>query len=90
MNREISSESSATRKRKSQRSTMNGSCTMKNYVIHRSLNDDDDFEKSLYKKQKPIPKEKPDATHIGDVKIKKNAGKTVSSSTATEHSDISV
>jgi hypothetical protein len=49
--------------------------------------DDDDFEKSLYKKQNPIPKEKHDATHIGDVKIKKNAGKTVSSSAATEHSD---
>jgi hypothetical protein len=29
--------------------------TMKNFVKHRLLNDDDDFEKSLYKKPNPIP-----------------------------------
>jgi hypothetical protein len=56
---------------------------MKNCVIHRSLNDDDDFEESIYKKQNTIsPKKKPDATHTGDVKRKKNTSKTVSSSAA--------
>jgi hypothetical protein len=58
------------------------------------VNDDDDFEESLYKKPNPINSKKntsktissPGATRTGDVKRKKNAdaGKTVSSSAATE------
>ena len=90
MNRNTSSESSGGGKRKSQQ--LFSSCTMKNCVIHRPLNDDDDFEESLYKKPNPInPKKKtgktislPDVTCTGDVKRKKNTGKTVSSSSTTE------
>jgi hypothetical protein len=94
MNRNKSSESSGGGKMKSQE--LFSSCTMKNYVKHRLLNDDDDFEKSLYKKPNPIPFcdknsivygktiSSPRATLTGEVKTKKNTGKTVSSSAATE------
>jgi hypothetical protein len=83
MNKNTSSESSGGGKMKSEE--LFSFCTLKNCKIHGSLNvnDDADFEESLYKKPKPINR-KTGATCTGDVERKKNAGKTVSSSAVTE------
>lgn len=76
MNKNKSSQSSGGGKRNS------SGCTMKDFVKHRLLTDDDDFEKSLYKKPNPIPLcdkncivcgkiSSPRATLFGEVKKKK-------------------
>ena len=80
MSKNTPNQSSGGGKRKSQE--LFSFYTMKNCIIHTSLNDDDDFEESLYKKPNPINPKK--NTRIDDVKRKKNAGKTVSLSAATE------
>lgn len=88
MNKNKSSQSSGGGKRNS------SGCTMKDFVKHRLLTDDDDFEKSLYKKPNPIPLcdkncivcgkiSSPRATLFGEVKKKKNTVKTGSSSATT-------